>query len=190
MNLTNKPAVVIAAICWTCVVQADATLSGSEFASLVPGHVTGNANSVVFGIIPDSSFTELSVTNNDDSDSWGADSFALSQAPKSITIDINRGLDNCSSPRRDGHGVPLEISGSGNTDIADIDLGTLSLAIGITANTDNASCVPIDVNADGVYDLVCNNANRSQQNNDRGTARHLVSGSFAVEGADTICLSP
>jgi len=190
MNLTKKPVVVIAAMCWTCVVHADPTLSGSEFASLVPGHIIGNANSIVFGNIPDSSFTELSVTNNDDSDSWGVDSFTRSQAPKSITVDINRGLDGCSSLRRDGQGVPVEISGSDNTGLAGIDLGTLSLAIGITANTDNASCVPIDINADGVYDLVCNHANRSQQNNDRGTAGHLVSGSLGVEGADTICLNP
>ena len=190
MNLTKKPVVVIATICWTCVVQADPTLSGSEFASLVSGHVTGSANTVVFGTSPDSSFTELSVTNNDDSDSWGVDSFTLSQTPRSITVDINRGLDDCFSLRRDGHGVPVEISGSGKPHIAGIDLGTLSLAIGIIANTDNASCVPIDVNADGIYDLVCNHANRSQQDNDRGTTNHRLSGSFGMEGADTICLNP
>lgn len=107
-----------------------------------------------------------------------------------VTIDIKPDTDDCLSLHRDDYGVPVAIIGGSAIDVGNIDLGRLSLAIDITADAENPWCLPMDMNGDDVYDLVCNFENWATGADDLGTLEGQMLNGEALEANDTICIRP
>jgi hypothetical protein len=65
-----------------------------------------------------------------------------------------------------------------------IDPGTLSFAIEITGGVDAPKCAPVDINVDGIYDIVCKFGSGTLGTSEQRTLKARLLDDVVTEGPD------